>query len=84
MPTHIEGCTFVGVQFDETAVDVIDKIADSLIYNSQAIVENAKASKELITLLRANNVHIEAMIKIAQPSLNIAETPIKPTKGKGK
>lgn len=54
----VENCSFTGVQFDAKAVDAIQTIAEGLL-------ENAKSLGKLSEVLRAGNVHIDAMVKIA-------------------
>ena len=53
----IHNCTFVGVKFDEKAVNAIEIIATGL-------VENAKAVGSLAAVLKASNIQIDAMLKI--------------------
>lgn len=55
--THIDGCSFVGVQYDAKAVNAIETIALGL-------VENAKALGALAQVLKASNVEVQAMLKI--------------------
>ena len=57
--TTIQDCHFVGVEFDARAVSAIQTIADGL-------VENAKALSHLALLLKASNVHVDAMVRIEQ------------------
>lgn len=54
---NVSGCTFIGVQFDETAIEAITTIAEGL-------VENAKALGSLAQVLKASNIHIDAMLKM--------------------
>lgn len=56
--TVVTNCAFTGVNFDKAAVDAITTIAEGLI-------ENAKALGQLAHVLKASNVNIEAMLKIA-------------------
>lgn len=55
--TIIEGCTFVGAQYDAKAVQAIERIA-------QGLVENATSLGKLADVLRSSNVDIDCMIKI--------------------
>lgn len=81
MTTSITGCQFVGVKFDEAAVDAIEKVADALIYNAQAITANAQAASELLQVFKASNVHIETMVKIMpEPIVMAPEAPVKKKK----
>lgn len=54
--TVIEGCHFVGVQYDAKAVDAIQTIANGLVANAQAL-------GKLAEVLKASNVTIEALVK---------------------
>jgi hypothetical protein len=57
---HIENCNFVGVQWDSKAVATVQTIPDGLL-------ENAKAFHSLISVLKAQNVEIKAMLNIETP-----------------
>jgi len=60
----IEGCNFVGVKWDEAAIDAVDTVALGLVENAKAIRENALALNKLACVLLASNVHIETMIRV--------------------
>lgn len=55
--TSISGCTFVGVMFDEKAVDAVTTLASGLL-------ENARALGVLARVLNGSNVKIETMIEV--------------------
>ena len=51
---QIKNCEFVGVQWDEATVETIDKVAEGLL--------------NLTKLFTLQNIRIDSMIKIEQPS----------------
>jgi len=55
-PTIYTGCTAIGVQYNEGAVNAIIAIADGL-------EENAKALGELAKTLNSSHVKIDALFK---------------------
>lgn len=55
--TTISNNSFVGVQYDEKAVEAITTIAEGLVINAESL-------GKLAEVLKASNVNIEAMIKV--------------------
>ncbi len=54
----VQNCTLVGVQYDAKAVSAVQTIAEGL-------VENAKALGSLAEVLKASNVEIDTLLRLA-------------------
>jgi hypothetical protein len=54
---NVENCNFIGVQWDKSAVETVTIIAEALL-------ENAKALRNLSAVLKESNVHIDAMLRV--------------------
>ena len=59
MATEIKDCSFVGVVWDESAVEMVQVLFEALLANSNAL---ANASR----LLAAQNINIDALLKIGE------------------
>jgi len=55
--THISGCEFVGVKFDEKATEAILVVAQALL--------------NLTQIFKASNISIDAMLKVENPKREI-------------
>jgi len=58
--TTVQGCHFVGVEFDREAVSAIQTIAKGL-------EENAISLGKLAEVFAASNINVEAFLKIETP-----------------
>lgn len=56
---HVSNCNFVAVQWDAQAIATIQTVADGLL-------ETAKAFHSLVGVFKAQNVQIEAMIRLEE------------------
>jgi len=63
----IDRCNFSGVKFDKAAVDAVQRIADGLVINAEAL-------KQLAWVLTASNVKIETLVKVVCSEENLEET----------
>ena len=53
----ITDCNFNGVKFDAAAINAVQRIADGLVANAEAL-------RQLSYVLKASNVTIETMVRI--------------------
>lgn len=74
--TRFEGCEFIGVKFDEKAIETIEMIASALEENATACAQNAIALGSLAQTLSASNVKIDTMVNISPDSATISGGPI--------
>lgn len=62
--SSVQGCSFVGVQWDAKSLDGVNAVAAALARNADALKENALALQDLIKLFRSQNVRMGPLLSI--------------------
>ena len=64
MSTSITGCSFTGVKFNKTSIELLQMIASATEENAVACQENAKVLKRIAETITGSTVNIETLLKL--------------------